>query len=235
MCRFARLAGEFHNIEEFCCLSAAERPRHPPTALWEHSGVATAITTYGALAEQVRALPPSCGTVRVVAIDGPSGAGKTTFAALLAEALDEAPMVRSDDFPVPWDGDPLAWWPPVTAQVLEPLAAGRPGGYRRYDWHRGAYGERVGVPVRPVLLLEGVGAAWRESPAACRIWVDAPLELRRGRALDRDGPSIADSWDRWSAREHAHFAADRTRERADLLVDGAAARTPGPHPGFATP
>ncbi|MCW2904109.1 MAG: hypothetical protein JWO67_6374 [Streptosporangiaceae bacterium] len=177
--------------------------------------------SYAALAERVRALPPSCGTVRVVAVDGFSGSGKSTFAAGLALALGSAPVVGSDDFPVPWDGDPLTWWAPVVAQVLEPLAAGRPGAYRHYDWHSGAYGDRIEIPVCPVLLLEGVGAAWRDSPAALRVWLGAPRDLRRRRAIERDGAQIAASWDLWSTREEAHFAADRTRDRADLVVDGA--------------
>ncbi|GAA2100694.1 uridine kinase family protein [Actinomadura alba] len=182
------------------------------------------VTTYSALAERLRALPPSCGPVRIVAIDGPSGGGKSTFADVLARSLGEAPVVRSDDFPVPWDGDPLAWWPPLAAEVLRPLEDGRPAAYRRYDWRLGTAGDRVEVPVTAVLLLEGVGAAWRGSPAAFRIWIDAPRELRRRRAVERDGPHLAESWDRWSAREEAHFAADRTRARADLFVDGAARR-----------
>jgi hypothetical protein len=184
------------------------------------------VTTTGGplavLAERVRALPPSCGPVRVVAVDGPSGAGKSTFAAELSRALGEVPVVGSDEFPVPWDGDPLTWWGPLTAQVLEPLAAGRPGAYRRYDWHSRSYGAPIEIPVCPVLLLEGVGAAWREAPAAFRIWVDAPRELRRLRAIGRDGARLAESWDRWTALEEVHFAADRTRDRAALLVDGAA-------------
>ncbi|WP_199485206.1 uridine kinase family protein [Actinomadura craniellae] len=189
--------------------------------------MAPRIMTYPALVRRLRALDPSCGPVRVVAIDGPSGAGKSTFAGLLAAALGGAPVVRSDDFPVPWDGDPLAWWPPVVEQVLCPLAAGRPGGYRRHDWRTGAYVEHVEVPVADVLLIEGVGAARQESPAASRIWLDAPRDLRRRRVLDRDGPELAAAWDVWARAETTHFGADRTRDRADLLIDSARALRPG--------
>lgn len=171
-----------------------------------------------ALAARLPALEPSCGAVRVVAVDGPSAAGKSTFATALAAALGGAPVVRSDDFPVPWDGDPLAWWPPVTAQVLEPLRAGRPGRFRRYDWRRGAYAEQVEIPVVPVLIIEGVGAAREDAPAAFAIWVDAPHVVRRRRAADR-GDDLG-AWDRWARNEAAHFGADRTRERADLIIDG---------------
>ncbi|HEY7483036.1 MAG TPA: hypothetical protein VH912_01115 [Streptosporangiaceae bacterium] len=191
--------------------------------------------THRELARRLGALPPSCGPVRVVAVDGPSGAGKSTFAPVLARALAGAPVVAADQFPVPWEGDPLAWWPPFAAQVLAPLAAGRPGGYRPYDWQRDAYGARIEIPVVPVLIVEGVGAAWRECPAAYRIWLDAPRDVRRRRTIERDGPGVGPAWDRWSDRERAHFAADRTRERADLRVDGAPAIPYDPEREFVTP
>ncbi|MQY02364.1 uridine kinase family protein [Actinomadura macrotermitis] len=173
-----------------------------------------------ALAARVAALPPSCGPVRLVAVDGPSGAGKSTFARALAAALGDVPLVGSDDFRVPWDADPLTWWEPLRHAVLDPLAQGRPGLLRRYDWRRDAYGPAERIPVAPALVLDGVGAAWRGSPAALRIWIDAPRAVRRARALARDGAAHAAAWDGWAAREAAHFAADRTRERADIRLRG---------------
>ena len=173
---------------------------------------------YAALAARLGELGPSCGAVRLVAVDGPSAAGKTTFTAALSAALGGAPVVHSDDFPVPWDGDPLAWWPPLTALVLEPLRAGRTGRFRRYDWRNGTYGEEAEVPVAPVVVIEGVGAARAEAPAAFRVWVEAPHDLCRRRAEER-GDDLA-AWDRWAEAEAKLFAADRTRDRVDLVIDG---------------
>ena len=102
--------------------------------------------TYPALAARLLALPPSCGPVRIVAVDGPSGAGKSTFAGHLAEVLVGAPVVRSDDFRVPWDADPLTWWRPLRHAVLGPLRDGRPVVLRRYDWHHDRYGPEASVP-----------------------------------------------------------------------------------------
>jgi uridine kinase len=179
-----------------------------PGHSWPHAG----------LAARLRELGPSCGAVRIVAVDGPSAAGKSTFTAALSVALGGAPLVHSDDFPVPWDGDPLAWWPPLTALVLEPLRTGRTGRFRRYDWRKGAYAEEIEIPAAPVVVIEGVGAARAEAPAAFRIWVEAPHDVRRRRAAER-GDDLA-AWDHWSATEAKLFAADRTRERADLVIDG---------------
>jgi uridine kinase len=173
---------------------------------------------HAGLADRLRRLEPSCGPVRIVAVDGPSAAGKSTFSAELSSALGGAPVVHSDDFPVPWDGDPLAWWPPLTALVLEPLSAGRTGRFRRYDWRHGTYAEETEIPVAPVVVIEGVGAARAEAPAAFRIWVEAPCDVRRRRAAER-GDDLA-AWDHWAETEAKLFAADHTRERADLVIDG---------------
>jgi uridine kinase len=181
-----------------------------------------------ALAVRLLALEPSCGPVRIVAVDGPSAAGKSTFAARLSGALDGAPVVHSDDFPVPWDGDPLAWWRPVAEQVLTPLRAGRPGRFRRYDWRRGVFAEEIEIPVAPILIIEGVGAARQEAPAAFRIWVEAPHGVRRRRAAVR-GDDLA-AWDRWTRSEEKLFATDRTSERADLKIAGNGQEATGPIP-----
>ncbi|MBA3907794.1 MAG: hypothetical protein H0X35_14075 [Pseudonocardiales bacterium] len=40
--------------------------------------------------------------------------------------------------------------------------------------------------------------------------------MRYRRAIERDGATYASHWDRWATQEWAHFAADRTRDRADV-------------------
>jgi hypothetical protein len=46
--------------------------------------------------------------------------------------------------------------------------------------------------------------------------------MRLARGLARDGADLAAHWRRWQQSEAAHFAAEDTRARADLRVDGAA-------------
>ncbi|MEV0613142.1 hypothetical protein AB0I81_07430 [Nonomuraea sp. NPDC050404] len=171
------------------------------------------------LAARISNLRPSCGPVRLVAVDGPAGSGKTTFALRLAEELD-CQVIHSDDFPVPWEEGPGGWFHALESQVLRPLRDGLPGGFRRYDWVRDTYAEQVAVPPAPVLIIEGVGTA-RASVArwlAYSVWVEAGEAVRLRRVLERDGAALEPRWREWFAAEEEWFAADRTRERADLVV-----------------
>lgn len=168
----------------------------------------------------LRAAPPRCGTVRVLALDGPSGSGKTSLAATLARAW-RAPTLHLDDLYPGWDG--LAETVELLASgVLRPLSRGTPGAYRRWDWHAGGWAETRRVPVPPggVLIVEGCGSSVGAAGefAAVRVWVDAPQDVRRARGLARDGDAFAEQWERWRAQEVSLFAADRTREKADLLL-----------------
>jgi hypothetical protein len=110
--------------------------------------------------------------------------------------------------------------------VLRPLAEGRPGCYHRYDWAAERFAhEPVAVPVPGVLVVEGCGSSARSLDrwATLRIWVEAPAPLRLSRGLARDGEGLAAHWRRWQESELEYFAAEDTRARVDLRVDGAAA------------
>ena len=174
------------------------------------------------LAALARRRAPSAGGTRVVAVDGPSGSGKTSLAAELAPALDGAPVVHLDDFYPGWDGlDAVV--PRLLEWVLEPLARGETARYRRYDWAAGRYAEWHDVPASEALVVEGCGSgAWACAPRlSLLVWVDAPTDLRFARGMARDGGAYGPYWQRWARQETAHFAAEGTRERADVRLDGA--------------
>jgi AAA domain-containing protein len=182
---------------------------------------ALTIRTYAWLAAEIRSRPARLGPVRLVAIDGPAGAGKTTFAQRLAAELP-APVVHVDDLLQGWRGMP-SMWPRLEEWVLGPLRSGRDAAYRIYDWHAERFrDEWVPVPVPEVLILEGVGSA-RAAAAAdltLAVFVTADRDLRLTRGIERDGEALRGEWLRWMAGEDAHFTADRTMARADLVVDG---------------
>lgn len=168
---------------------------------------------------------PSAGRCAVVALDGRSGAGKTSLAALVvAEGARRTggvvPLVAMEDLYPGWDGLEAAARL-LHDDVLAPLATGGTAAYRPWDWGAGRAGPvRVEVPAAPLLVVEGVGAgAWACAPlTAVLVWVSAPAALRRRRALERDGATYAPHWQRWAAQERDHLLRERTRSRADLLV-----------------
>ncbi|HEU4330365.1 MAG TPA: hypothetical protein VFR40_04555 [Lapillicoccus sp.] len=176
-----------------------------------------------AVAEVVRLVGlrvPRCGRTTLVAVDGPSGSGKSVLGAALGDSL-EAPVVHMDDIYPGWDGLADAV-PLVTTQVLEPLAAGRPAAYRRWSWVGQEWSRQVvPVPETPLLVLEGVGSSVRPAGdyASVCVWVEAERDARFGRGIDRDGEAYRPHWERWARQEDALFAADGTRDRADVILD----------------
>jgi len=165
------------------------------------------------------------GAVRLVVVDGPAGSGKTTYADALAAALGDAPVVHMDDLFGGWAGALVPdVWRRLEAQVLAPLRDGRTARYQRYDWGADEFGAWIDVPRHPALVLEGVGSAARpvDPWAVARVWVEAPADLRLDRGIARDGPAMREHWLRFQETEDAHFASDRTRDRADVIVDGTA-------------
>lgn len=158
--------------------------------------------------------------MKLIAVDGPSGAGKSTVAGKLAVELG-ATVVPTDHFAT-WD-DPVAWWPRLLDGVLDPLARGEPGRYRRMDWSEGRprLGEWVTVEPADVLVVEGVSAARRSiaSRLHLAVWVDGPGEAERlERAVARDGEASRAHLRRWQLFERGWFAVDDTRARADRIV-----------------
>jgi hypothetical protein len=168
---------------------------------------------------------PTLGAGRLVCVDGPAGSGKTTLGAAVA-ALTGAPVIHTDDLMAGWRG--LDAVGRQLGSVVAALSGGRDASYRRYDWELGRYGETVPVPSSAWLVAEGVGsgAAALAPYTTVLVWVEVDDELRLARGLDRDGAAMEDHWRTFMADERALFERDRTRERADVLVDGTGARPP---------
>ena len=163
-------------------------------------------------------LQPRCGTTVVIAIDGPSGAGKTNLARELAPLLG-AQILHLDDIYRGWHG--LADAPPVVVHdVLEPIARGDAGRTPRWEWGADLPGDDVVIEPGGIVILGGCGSGSRgiRPFLSYLIWLDAPVDVRRARAMARDGETYEKWWDVWAAQEHELFTAEQTASAADVRL-----------------
>ncbi|MGW1890690.1 uridine kinase family protein [Streptomyces sp. NPDC002004] len=170
------------------------------------------------LADTLRRLPPSCGPVRLVGVDGHAGSGKSTFAGRLADALGGAPVLHLDD--IATHEELFGWTGRLRREVVEPLGRGEAGHYLPYDWHARAFGPARTLPAAPVIVVEGVGAGRRElRPCLAQLlWMELPREESWDRGRLRDGPELSEFWHGWVDAERRHFAQDPSRPFAHFLV-----------------
>ncbi|PVG82999.1 4-amino-4-deoxy-L-arabinose transferase [Nocardioides gansuensis] len=166
----------------------------------------------------VRSRPPTLGTGRLVCVDGPAGSGKTTLAAAVAALAPDAVVVHTDELLEGWPGLPgLA---ATIEALLVPLAEGRTGRWRRWDWHASAWAETHEVAPGGLLVVEGVGS-WAPAYSAlvgCLAWVEADPDVRLDRGLERDGEQMRGHWLQWRQDEDELHARLRTREHADVVL-----------------
>jgi uridine kinase len=190
-------------------------PEYPQRSTTAEKGGESIVAVIAGAAR--RAVPRS-GRTRVVAVDGRSGAGKTSLAARLRAELG-APVVTLEDLYGGWDGlergiDLLV------SDVLEPIGAGRAATVPRYDWVTASWQAPWALEPPEILIVEGVGAGARRAAAheSVLVWMEEAASIRRERALARDGQAFAPYWDMWAAREDAMIARERTPDRAGLVI-----------------
>ena len=172
--------------------------------------------------EQVLAARATLGPGRLVCIDGPAGAGKTTLAGAVASSAAEAGVgavvVHCDELLQGWRGLPgLA---ATVESFLAPLAEGVATRWTRWDWAADAWAEDHPVEPGGLLVLEGTGC-W--SPAIADhvgvlVWVEADSSLRLQRGMARDGEHMRPQWEQWRIDEDELFRRLGTRAAADLVV-----------------
>ena len=72
-----------------------------------------------------------------------------------------------------------------------------------------------------ILEVRGVsGTSQHASLVTVLAWVEVPHDIRMARGLERGGVGVAEHWQQWALDEQDLFARERTRERADVVLDG---------------
>jgi len=169
----------------------------------------------------------------ILAVDGRSNNGKTTLAMRIGETVRGAVVLHTDD--IAWEHSRLGWEGLLIGGILEPLHRGETVSYRPPQWIEHGREGALRVPAGcPLLLIEGDGAGRHEVAHLidALIWVqsdESEAERRRlARERDPDARDIANQAidgqpldnDGWTAEEIPFNAAQRTWERADIIVCG---------------
>lgn len=196
-------------------------------------------------------LEPGGPGTRVLAIDGRSGAGKSTTAARLARLVPGSAVVATDD--IAWNLAMFDWTRELITHVVEPVRAGQSVAYRPPGWvaHDRPGAVRV-EPARSLLIIEGVGSAQRAMSAVldAAVWVQSDRDAARAAGLARDVASgvngdpagAAAFWDQWEAEELPFLERERPWERAGAILAGVPLGSPdrllwrpAARPGLAPP
>ena len=162
---------------------------------------------------------------RIIAIDGPAGAGKSTLAHRLAGAFPSSKItiIHMDDLYAGWE-DALT---PTLTKSLEfnisyPASQGKTIEFRKYDWFAKKFGDFQRIELPELLILEGVGSGQRAVRKYLDqlIWIDIDPEVGLSRVIHRDGDYIETEMRIWQMRESEHFRSDNTRDCATVRIDG---------------
>jgi hypothetical protein len=175
----------------------------------------------------------SSGRPAVLAIDGRSNNGKTTLADRIGEMVPGSVVIHTDD--IAWEHSRFGWADLLTDGILAPAHRGQAVSYRPPRWDEHGREGTIDVPGGcPLLIIEGDGAGRREAAHLidALIWVQADeREAARRAAARAASPPAADlanmaldgapfDEDGWMAEERPFNAAQRTWERADVIVCG---------------
>lgn len=152
----------------------------------------------------------------VVLIDGGSGAGKSTFAANLANAApSETRVVSMDDFYPGWDG--LADGVKI---VEDHLLVDEDPGYQEWNWKKNEAGSWVPVSFGQPVIIEGCGSITPKTVelSTYSIWLEVDAPIRKKRAIARNGAGYEQFWGRWEKQEKQHWSQHRPWTLADLVL-----------------
>ncbi len=176
-----------------------------------------------AVLEDLLREPSRCGTSRVIAIDGRAGAGKTTLAheLFLAFGIErKVEVIHMDEIYSGWEDALGQRLTDTLTALLENISRGAKFQLPIFNWENSSFDSTREVSPVDLLILEGVGSAQsivREYTSAT-IWLDVEASIGLRRVLVRDGNSLATQMQQWQLDEDAHFANDKTQQKADFVL-----------------
>lgn len=177
--------------------------------------------------KQLAEKPARLGKVKLIAVDGYAGCGKSSLATLLAKQL-HAEIIHVDDFAT-WDQE-FPWHTRLVNEVLIPIQnEAMTLSYERTSWWEDHHPEKItNQPVTEVMILEGVRALRPElrNYISLSLFVCTSKEICLERGITRDlstGKGVEEItalWKTWQASETAYMEAEKPEMYADIVLDG---------------
>lgn len=166
---------------------------------------------------------PRVGNTHIIAIDGPAGAGKTTLALQISQALTSRfsiEVVHMDDLYNGWDG---ALGENLTAQLSKIIDAQKKSQnylLPHFDWNTNKYSTPRDLKSPQILIFEGVGSARAivRNSATTTIWIEVDRAVGIKRVIARDGDEIESQMKQWLIDQEIYFTSDKTRESAQFIL-----------------
>ncbi|MCX6438269.1 MAG: AAA family ATPase [Actinobacteria bacterium] len=169
------------------------------------------------------ASPSKVGKTHIIAIDGPAGAGKTTLALQISQALSSrfsVDVVHMDDLYNGWDhalGENLT---EQLSKIIEAQRKLQTYALPQFDWNENKYSHTRDLKPSQILILEGVGSA-REivrNSATTTIWIEVDRTIGIKRVIARDGEKIESHMKQWLIDQEIYFTSDKTRESTQFIL-----------------
>jgi uridine kinase len=161
--------------------------------------------------------------VALYAIDGPAGAGKTTYASQLAAELSvhaTVQIIHMDDLYNGWENALSNELSEILGRIATSHLAGKGFVIKKFNWQTMQFDPEETVMPTDIVILEGVGAAQqivRES-GATTYWLEIDPEIGLQRVLNRDGLHIEAQMRQWQVDQEKHFALDQTRSNCEFKL-----------------
>jgi uridine kinase len=157
-----------------------------------------------------------------VLIDGASGTGKTSLAAELVARWPtgrQVVVVHMDDLYGGWDGL-AAGILALEVSLVTPRSLGEDAHLGSYNWLTKSWDDGQVIPARADVIVEGCGSYGppQAQTADARIWLEAPEDLRRQRALGRRAEDFERHWDMWEQQFQQFERRVQPSELASLRV-----------------
>ena len=159
----------------------------------------------------------------LLAIDGPAGAGKTTFAAQLEAELSvdaTVKVIHMDDLYSGWENALSNALYEILDRITTAHLAGREFVIKKFNWDAMQFDTEELVPLTDYLIIEGVGAAQQivRDCGATTYWLDVEPAIGLQRVLERDGAHIEAQMRLWQVEQDKHFIRDETRENCEFKL-----------------